>query len=68
MLYRAVITDKDTPSLTHNRIIMNAAEIGVGAEIIDRSKKVRGKIKNRFIYDGKYNLQPFHPTTAMNVT
>ena len=28
---------------------MNAAEIGVGAEIIDRSKKVRGKIKNRFV-------------------
>lgn len=45
----AVITDKDTPSLTHTRIVMNAAEIGVGAEIIDRSKKVRGKIKNRFV-------------------
>ena len=45
----ATITDKETPSLTHNRIIMNAAEIGVGAEIIDRSKKVRGKIKNRFV-------------------
>jgi diacylglycerol kinase family enzyme len=28
---------------------MNAAEIGVGAEIIDRSKKVRGKINNRFV-------------------
>ena len=35
---RAIITDKDTPSLTHDRIVMNAAEIGVGAEIIDRSK------------------------------
>jgi diacylglycerol kinase (ATP) len=45
----AVITDKDTPSITHNRIIMNAAEIGVGAEIIDRSKRVRGKIKNRLV-------------------
>lgn len=45
----AVITDKDSPSLTHKRIIMNAAEIGVGAEIIDRSKRVRGKIKNRFV-------------------
>jgi diacylglycerol kinase family enzyme len=45
----AVVTDKDNPSLTHNRIVMNAAEIGVGAEIIDRSKKVRGKIKNRFV-------------------
>ncbi|MGB5090838.1 MAG: diacylglycerol kinase family protein [Nitrososphaeraceae archaeon] len=45
----ATITDKETPSLTHNRIVMNAAEIGVGAEIIDRSKKVRGKIKNRLV-------------------
>jgi diacylglycerol kinase family enzyme len=45
----AVITDKDTPSLTHKRIILNAAEIGVGAEIIDRSKRVRGKIKSRFV-------------------
>lgn len=45
----AVITDRDSPSLTHKRIVMNAAEIGVGAEIIDRSKRVRGKIKNRFV-------------------
>lgn len=45
----AVITDKDSPSLTHKRIILNAAEIGVGAEIIDRSKRVRKKIKNRFV-------------------
>ena len=44
-----IITDKDTPSLSHSRIVMNAAEIGIGAEIIDRSKKVRGKIKNRFV-------------------
>ena len=45
----AVITDKDSPSLTHKRIILNAAEIGVGAEIIDRSKRVRRKIKSRFV-------------------
>jgi diacylglycerol kinase family enzyme len=45
----AIITDKDSPSLTHKRIILNAAEIGVGAEIIDRSKKVRKKIKSRFV-------------------
>ena len=44
-----IITDKDNPSLSHSRIVMNAAEIGIGAEIIDRSKKVRGKIKNRFV-------------------
>src|SRR4029453_2859554 len=46
---RAIITDKDNASLTHDRIVMNAAEIGAGAEIIDRSKRVRGKIKNRFV-------------------
>lgn len=45
----AVITDKDSPSLTHKRIILNAAEIGFGAEIIDRSKRVRKKIKSRFV-------------------
>ena len=45
----AVITDKNSPSLTHKRIILNAAEIGVGAEIIDRSKRVRKKIKSRFV-------------------
>jgi diacylglycerol kinase family enzyme len=43
------ITDKDDPSLTHNRIVLNAAEIGVGAEIIDRSKKVRAKVKSRLL-------------------
>jgi diacylglycerol kinase (ATP) len=31
------------------RIFLNAAEIGVGAEIIDRSKKVRSKIKSRLL-------------------
>jgi len=45
----ATITDKDNPSLTHDRIVLNAAEIGVGAEIIDRSKRARGKVKNRFV-------------------
>jgi diacylglycerol kinase (ATP) len=31
------------------RVFLNAAEIGVGAEIIDRSKKIRTKIKNRLL-------------------
>lgn len=43
------ITDKDDPTLTLNRIVLNAAEIGVGAEIIDRSKKVRTKVKSRLL-------------------
>jgi diacylglycerol kinase family enzyme len=43
------IADKDNPAITRVRIVLNAAEVGVGAEIIDRSKKVRGTIKSRFL-------------------
>jgi diacylglycerol kinase (ATP) len=43
------VTDKDNPALTRNRIVLNAAEMGVGAEIIDRSKRMRGKIKSRLL-------------------
>jgi diacylglycerol kinase (ATP) len=39
----------DHPKEVITRIFLNAAEIGVGAEIIDRSKKIRDKIKSRFI-------------------
>jgi diacylglycerol kinase family enzyme len=44
-----IATDRDKPSITHSRIVLNAAEIGAGAEIIDRSKKVRGKVKSRIL-------------------
>jgi diacylglycerol kinase family enzyme len=43
------IADKDNPTGTRNRIVLNAAEMGVGAEIISRSKMVRGKINSRFL-------------------
>jgi len=43
------VTDKDNPSITRNRIVLNAAEMGAGAEIIDRSKRVRGKVKSRLL-------------------
>ena len=33
------VTDKDNSAITRNRIVLNAAEMGVGAEIIDKSKK-----------------------------
>jgi diacylglycerol kinase family enzyme len=35
--------------LAPTRIFLNAAEIGVGAEIIDRSKKIRDRVKNRMV-------------------
>jgi len=44
-----IVTDKDNPAVTHNRIVLNAAETGVEADIIDRSKRVRGKIKSRIL-------------------
>jgi len=43
-----VTAASDLPKVT-TRIFLNAAEMGVGAEIIDRSKKIRDKIKSRFI-------------------
>jgi diacylglycerol kinase family enzyme len=35
--------------LSPTRIFLNAAEIGVAAEIIDRSKKIRDKVKSRMV-------------------
>ncbi|MFL6359691.1 MAG: diacylglycerol/lipid kinase family protein [Nitrososphaeraceae archaeon] len=35
--------------LAPTRIFLNAAEIGVAAEIIDRSKKIRDKVKSRIV-------------------
>jgi diacylglycerol kinase (ATP) len=43
------IADKDNPKINRVRIVLNAAEMGVGAEIIERSKRVRRKLKNRFL-------------------
>ena len=38
-----------TTTTTTSRIFLNAGEIGVAAEIIDRSKKVRDKVKSRIV-------------------
>jgi diacylglycerol kinase (ATP) len=40
-------TNKQEGSKTPMRIMLNAAEMGVGAEIIDRSKRIRKVVKNR---------------------
>jgi diacylglycerol kinase (ATP) len=42
-------TNKEDGSRTPMRILLNAAEIGVAAEIIDRSKKVRNVVKSRLV-------------------
>jgi diacylglycerol kinase (ATP) len=42
-------TNQDDGSRLRPHIFLNAAEMGVGAEIIDRSKKVRRKVKSRLV-------------------
>lgn len=42
-------TNKEDGSTTPMRIMLNAAEMGIAAEIIDRSKKVRNVVKSRFV-------------------
>ena len=41
--------DSDWRPKPITRIFLNAAELGVAAEIIDRSKKVRNKVKSRLV-------------------
>jgi diacylglycerol kinase (ATP) len=46
---RATVTDFNDHSKSVTRLFLNAAEIGIGAKIIDRSKKIRDKINSRII-------------------
>jgi YegS/Rv2252/BmrU family lipid kinase len=45
----ATVTNPMNHSKVPTRAYLNAAEIGFGAEIIDRSKKVRNRVKNRMV-------------------
>jgi diacylglycerol kinase (ATP) len=45
----ATVTNPATHAKVSTRAFLNAAEIGFGAEVIDRSKKVRSKVKNRMV-------------------
>jgi diacylglycerol kinase (ATP) len=45
----ATVTNPNDGSAVNTRVFLNAAEIGVGAEIIDRSKKVRKVLNSRLI-------------------
>jgi diacylglycerol kinase (ATP) len=48
VVYATVTNQEDYPSTT-SRILLNAAETGLGAEIIDRSKKVRQVVNSRIV-------------------
>jgi diacylglycerol kinase (ATP) len=45
----ATVTNPTTNSKLPTRAFLNAAEIGFGAEVIDRSKKVRSRVRNRMV-------------------
>ncbi|MGH9913406.1 MAG: diacylglycerol/lipid kinase family protein, partial [Nitrososphaeraceae archaeon] len=45
----ATVTNPSDRSKVPTRAFLNAAEIGFGAEVIDRSKRVRNRIKNRMV-------------------
>ena len=45
----ATVTNPEDRSTVNTRIFLNATEMGVGAEIIDRSKKVRKVVNSRIV-------------------
>ena len=45
----ATVTSSEDPSSMRSRICLNAAEMGVAGEIIDRSKKVREVVNSRIV-------------------
>lgn len=45
----ATVTNATNRSKVSTRVFLNAAEIGLGAEVIDRSKRVRSRVKNRLV-------------------
>jgi diacylglycerol kinase family enzyme len=45
----ALVTDPENPSKWVKRVFLNAAEIGIGAEIISKAKDMRKKVNNRLL-------------------
>ncbi len=45
----ALVTDSEDSSKNVMRIFLNAAEIGIGAEIISKAKEIRNKVNNRLL-------------------
>jgi diacylglycerol kinase (ATP) len=58
--------NKIMEKLDSPRIFLNAAEIGVGAEIIDRSKKIRDTVKSR-IFSTITSMIATIPTYSSNI-
>ena len=63
----ATVTNSEDPSSMRSRICLNAAEMGVAGEIIDRSKKVREVVNSRIVSTITSMLRPCRPIKAMSV-
>lgn len=66
----ATVTEPTDHTKTSTRVFLNAAEIGFGAEVIDKSKKVRSKIKSRIIstITSIFAILPFYKSNMCEVT
>lgn len=45
----AIVRDTENPSNLIQRVFLNAAEMGMGAEVIDKAKETRKKVKSRLL-------------------
>ena len=63
-------TNVGNHSKAASRIFLNAAEIGIGAEIIDRSKKVRNVVNSRFIstLTGLFSTVPAYESSLCEIS
>lgn len=63
----ATVTNPSDRSKVPTRALLNAAEIGFGAEVIDRSKRVRSRIKNRMVSTITSVIATYPRTRAITV-
>ena len=63
-------TNAGNHSKAASRIFLNAAEIGIGAEIIDKAKKVRNVVNSRFIstLTGLFSTVPAYESSLCEIS
>jgi diacylglycerol kinase (ATP) len=63
-------TNMEDHSKTATRIFLNAAEIGIGAEIIDKAKKVRNVVNSRLIstMTGLFSTVPAYESSLCEIS
>ena len=69
-LISARATNVGNHSKAASRIFLNAAEIGIGAEIIDKAKKVRNVVNSRFIstLTGLFSTVPAYESSLCEIS